>query len=105
MRVPGGMAIQRLASQAFVEATFPIAAQYFTVFPMAKRMESVGRAYLRREVHDPVVREQLTPNYAVGCKRPGFHNGYLSTFNRDNVRLVTEPIGKVTPTAVATADG
>ncbi|HEU4362629.1 MAG TPA: NAD(P)/FAD-dependent oxidoreductase, partial [Mycobacterium sp.] len=36
MRVPGGMALQRLASQAFVEATFPIAAQYFTVFPLAK---------------------------------------------------------------------
>ena len=48
---------------------------------------------------------QLTPRYAVGCKRPGFHNGYLATFNRDNVRLVTEPIGKITPSAVATTDG
>lgn len=45
------------------------------------------------------------PRYAVGCKRPGFHNTYLSTFNRDNVRLVTEPIDKITPTAVATTDG
>ena len=105
MRLPGGKTVQRWASQAFVEATFPIAAQYFTVFPLAKWMESAGRAYLRRQVDDPVVREQLTPRYAVGCKRPGFHNGYLSTFNRDNVRLVTEPIAKITPTAVATTDG
>lgn len=105
MRLPGGKALQRLASQAFVEATFPIAAQYFTVFPLAKRMESAGRAYLRREVHDPVVRKQLTPRYAVGCKRPGFHNTYLSTFNRDNVQLVVDPIERIIPTGVVTADG
>ena len=105
MRVPGGKAVQRLISQAFVELTFPIAAQYFTVFPMAKRMESAGLSYLRQQVHDPAVREQLTPRYAVGCKRPGFHNTYLATFNRDNVRLVTEPIDKITPAAVATTDG
>jgi cation diffusion facilitator CzcD-associated flavoprotein CzcO len=105
MRLPGGKAVQRLASQAFVEATFPVPAHYFTVFPLARWMGSAGRAYLRQQVEDPVVREQLTPRYAVGCKRPGFHNTYLSTFNRDNVRLVTEPIDKITPTAVATTDG
>lgn len=105
MRLPGGKAVQRLLSQAFVEATFPIPAQYFTVFPLAKWMERAGRSYLRQQVEDPVLREKLTPRYAVGCKRPGFHNTYLSTFNRDNVRLVTEPIDKITPSAVVTADG
>ena len=52
-----------------------------------------------------MVRDKLTPRYAVGCKRPGFHNTYLSTFNRDNVELVTEPIDKITGSGVATADG
>jgi cation diffusion facilitator CzcD-associated flavoprotein CzcO len=105
MRVPGGMALQRLLSQAYVELTFPLSAQYFTVFKLAKRAEVMGRAYLRREVEDPVVRDKLTPRYAVGCKRPGFHNTYLSTFNRDNVELVTDPIGKITPAGVATVEG
>jgi cyclohexanone monooxygenase len=105
MRIPGGKVVQRLLSQAFVEFTFTIAAQYFTVFPLAKQMGSAGRKYLRQEVDDPEVREQLTPKYAVGCKRPGFHNTYLATFNRDNVRLVTEPIDKITPSAVATTNG
>ena len=68
-------------------------------------MAARARSYLRQQVDDPMVREQLTPQYAVGCKRPGFHNGYLATFNRDNVRLVTEPIDKITPGAVATTDG
>jgi cation diffusion facilitator CzcD-associated flavoprotein CzcO len=105
MRVPGGKVIQRLLSQAYVELTFTISAQYYTVFPLAKRAEKMGRAYLRREVHDPEVREKLTPRYAVGCKRPGFHNTYLSTYNRDNVELVTEPIDKITGSGVATTDG
>ncbi|WP_264993131.1 flavin-containing monooxygenase, partial [Mycobacterium montefiorense] len=105
MRIPGGKVLQRLLSQAFVELTFTIAAQYFTVIPLAKRMGAAGRRYLRQQVNDPDVREQLTPQYAVGCKRPGFHNGYLATFNRGNVRLVTEPIDKITPGSVATADG
>jgi cation diffusion facilitator CzcD-associated flavoprotein CzcO len=105
MRVPGGMAVQRLLSQTYVELTFPLSAQFFTVFPLAKRGEALGKAFLRREVKDPVVREKLTPRYAVGCKRPGFHNTYLATFNRHNVRLVTEPIDKITGSGVATNDG
>ncbi|MGP4053277.1 flavin-containing monooxygenase [Mycobacterium sp. 4D054] len=105
MRLPLGRTVQRLLSQTYVELTFPLAAQYFTVNPMAKRMGAVGEAYLRKQVHDPVVRDKLTPRYAVGCKRPGFHNTYLSTFNRDNVELVTEPIDKITGSGVATTDG
>ena len=105
MRIPGGKIVQRLLSQAYVEVTFPLSAQYYTVFPIAKRAEAAARAYLRQQVHDPVVRDKLTPRYAVGCKRPGFHNTYLSTFNRDNVALVTEPIGKITRSGVVTADG
>lgn len=105
MGLPFGQTLQRFLSQAYVELTFPLAAQYFTVNPMAKRMGRMGLAYLRRQVKDPAVREKLTPRYAVGCKRPGFHNTYLATFNRDNVELVTEPIDKITGSGVATSDG
>jgi cyclohexanone monooxygenase len=94
MRVPGGRTVQRLLSQAFVEFTFPLAANYFTLNPFARNMDEAGRAYLRSQVHDPALRDRLTPRYAVGCKRPGFHNTYLSTFNRDNVELITEPIDR-----------
>ena len=105
MRIPGGKSLQRWISQAYVELTFPIAAHYFTLNPFAKKMSGAGKSYLRREVHDPQIRDKLTPRYAVGCKRPAFHNTYLSTFNRDNVTLVTEPIDHITATAVVTGDG
>src|SRR3954453_2039747 len=105
MRLPGGYGVQRLLSQAYVELTFTLPAQFFTINPMAKNMWKVGEAYLRKQVDDPEVRDKLTPRYAVGCKRPGFHNTYLSTFNRDDVDLVTEPIDKITGSGVATTDG
>ncbi|MGE2737915.1 flavin-containing monooxygenase [Mycolicibacterium vaccae] len=105
MRLPLGRTVQRLVSQLYVELTFPLPAQYFTVNPMAKGMARVGRTYLEKQVLDPLTRDQLTPRYAVGCKRPGFHNTYLSTFNRDNVALVTEPIDAVSATGITTTDG
>ncbi|MFF0500728.1 flavin-containing monooxygenase [Nocardia aobensis] len=103
--LPGGQAISRLASQAFVELTFPLSAHYYSNLPLAKLGERSGLAHLRRQVHDPVVRDKLTPRYALGCKRPGFSNDYLPTFNRDNVTLETDPIAEITPTGVRTAAG
>ncbi|MGU3653262.1 flavin-containing monooxygenase [Mycolicibacterium sp. A43C] len=105
MRLPLGSAMQRALSQAYVEVTFPLSAQYHSVFPLSSGTRRLGLNYLRREVEDPVLRDKLTPRYAVGCKRPAFHNGYLSTFNRDNVELITTPIEEVTPTTVVTSDG
>jgi len=104
-RVPGGMAAVRLASQALVELTFPIAVHYHGTFPLATMFEARARAYVRKEVDDPALQSKLTPSYAMGCKRPSFHNEYLSTFNRENVSLVTDPIDRITPDGILTQDG
>jgi cation diffusion facilitator CzcD-associated flavoprotein CzcO len=94
-KLPFGDVGVRVASQAFVEATFPLPAHFNGVIPFAAAAERVGRAFLRRQVHDPALRDKLTPRYAVGCKRPSFHNEYLATFNREDVLLETAPIVKV----------
>ncbi len=104
-RLPGAKAAARLASQTFVELTFPLPAHFHGVVPAATAAERVGLRHLRREVRDPAVREQLTPRYGLGCKRPAFSNHYLATFNRPNVELVTEPIAAIEPPGVRTADG
>lgn len=98
-------AITRAASQAFVELTFPLPAHYHRPLPIAKAIERGARAYLRREVADPELRAKLTPRYPLGCKRPGFHNDYLATYNRDNVSLETAPIARITPHGVRTEEG
>lgn len=103
--VPGARRATRLASQAFVEATFPVAAHFAGLVPVAAVGERIGHAYLRQAVRDPAVRAALTPSYAMGCKRPSFSNAYLPTFNRANVTLETAGIATITPGGVRTAEG
>ena len=51
------------------------------------KMERV-RARIDAIVKDPATAEALKPWYNQFCKRPCFHDQYLDTFNRPNVRLV-----------------
>jgi cation diffusion facilitator CzcD-associated flavoprotein CzcO len=68
-------------------------------------IEALGRAHLRRQVRDPELREQLTPRYRFGCKRPIMSNHWYPAITAGNARVVTEPIASVDEGAVVTADG
>ena len=105
LRVPFGRRPARIASQAFVELTFPLPAHFHGIVPLSRVGEKVCRDFLEKQVRDPEVRDKLTPRYALGCKRPGFSNDYLRTFNRDNVLLETSGIEAVTPDGVRVAGG
>ena len=70
-------------------------------------LADIERAGLERiaEVKDPEVRKKLTPDHPFGCKRPLFSDLYYPIFNRDNVKLVTEDIDRITPRGILTSDG
>ena len=102
--IPGARLGARLLSQAFVELNFPLSAHFYGIVPLADRGEAIARALLEKQVHDPEVRDKLTPRYGLGCKRPSFHNEYLPTFNRENVELETAVIDRVTAGGVRTTD-
>ena len=56
-------------------------------------MEQI-RARVDVLVDDPETAQSLKPYYPYGCKRPTFHDEYLSTFNLPSVTLVdTAPLG------------
>ncbi|HYJ20598.1 MAG TPA: NAD(P)/FAD-dependent oxidoreductase [Solirubrobacterales bacterium] len=103
--IPGAQRVARAVSQAYVELTFPLAAHYHGVLPLATAGERTGLQHLRRQVRDPAIREKLTPRYGLGCKRPSFSNEYLATFNRPNVLLETASIESFTPAGARTAAG
>ena len=52
-----------------------------------EKMEKV-RARVDATVKDAATAESLKPWFRQFCKRPGFHDEYLDTFNRPNVTLV-----------------
>ncbi|WP_285189531.1 NAD(P)/FAD-dependent oxidoreductase [Rhodococcus sp. MEB041] len=52
-----------------------------------KKMDEI-RDRIEATVADPETAEALKPWYRLLCKRPGFHDEYLDTFNRPNVTLL-----------------
>lgn len=68
-------------------------------------LEPLVLTYLKKQVRDPVLREKLTPDYHLGCKRILPTNDYYPALQRPNVELVTEGIEAIVPSGVVTRDG
>jgi cation diffusion facilitator CzcD-associated flavoprotein CzcO len=78
----------------------------FVISPkILKVLEVQGRRHINKYVKDPVKRAALTPNFSAGCKRVLISNDYYKALARDNVKIVTDGIERITPKGVVTADG
>ncbi|QIS10235.1 flavin-containing monooxygenase [Nocardia arthritidis] len=73
--------------------------------PLTRVVELVGRAQLRRQVADPWLRRQLTPDFRAGCKRLLMTDDYYPALQRDNCKLITWPIARLAPKGIRTAEG
>jgi cation diffusion facilitator CzcD-associated flavoprotein CzcO len=73
--------------------------------PVTTAIETVARRHLKAQVPDPWLRRQLTPDFRAGCKRMLISNDYYPALQRDNAKLVTWPIVRMTPGGIRTADG
>jgi cation diffusion facilitator CzcD-associated flavoprotein CzcO len=68
-------------------------------------IEAVCRANLEDNVHDPVLREKLRPDYRAACKRLVVSPDFYQAIQHPNAELVTEPIDRVEANGVRTTDG
>lgn len=69
------------------------------------KMETVRRR-IESIVNDKATAEALKPYYDYFCKRPGFSDDYLQTFNRGNVTLVDtngQGVERITPRGAVVA--
>jgi cation diffusion facilitator CzcD-associated flavoprotein CzcO len=74
--------------------------------PGAMRLvQKVALRHLRQAIPDPVLRQKLTPDWTLGCKRVLLSNDYLPALARPNVEVVTEGIAEVRARSIVTADG
>jgi cation diffusion facilitator CzcD-associated flavoprotein CzcO len=65
----------------------------------------VAKKHLESQVADPRLREALTPQYALGCKRVLISSDFYPALTRPNVELVTAGIAEVRPHSIVTRDG
>jgi cation diffusion facilitator CzcD-associated flavoprotein CzcO len=70
-----------------------------------KAAELLGRIHIRRAIKDPALREAVTPDYTIGCKRILMSNDYYPALARDNVSVVAGGVTRVTERGVVDAEG
>ena len=64
-------------------------------------------AHLHKQVKDPKLRAQLTPDYTIGCKRILVSNHFYPTLQKSHVTLhdKADGITRITPTGIQTQQG
>jgi cation diffusion facilitator CzcD-associated flavoprotein CzcO len=73
--------------------------------PFTRVVEALSLANLRRQVKDPWLRRQLTPDFSAGCKRLLMTADYYPALQADNCKLVTWPIARLSPKGIRTVEG
>ena len=61
--------------------------------------------HLHHQVADPALREVLTPDYAIGCKRVLLSNDYFPALVQPNVSVVPHGVREVRARSVVATDG
>jgi cation diffusion facilitator CzcD-associated flavoprotein CzcO len=84
------------------EARVPAFTSATWLMRLAQRL---ALAHLERQVAEPALRQKLTPDYAMGCKRVLISDDFYPAVTRPNCEVVTGAISRVVEGGVETADG
>jgi cation diffusion facilitator CzcD-associated flavoprotein CzcO len=98
-------AAQELARQALYWGHEITATALVWNTPLTGLVARLGKAHLRRQVSDPWLRRQLTPDFTPGCKRMLISSDYYPALQKDNCKLIDWPIATVSPVGIRTSDG
>lgn len=65
----------------------------------------LGLLNIRLNIADPEMREKLTPDFTLGCKRPMFSNEWYGALAKPNVKVIFQGLSHITETGVVAEDG
>jgi cation diffusion facilitator CzcD-associated flavoprotein CzcO len=77
----------------------------FTHPRLSRLTERRAKRHIASQVKDPELREKVTPNYRVGCKRILGSNDWYPALCADNVEVVSCGIREVTERGIVDQDG
>ncbi|MGW7406177.1 flavin-containing monooxygenase [Streptomyces sp. NPDC054833] len=72
---------------------------------LLRAVQKVGTLHLKATVKDPQLRQALTPDYTLGCKRLLLSNTYYPALTRPNVTVHATAVAAVRGSRVIGADG
>lgn len=68
-------------------------------------LRAIARRHLRKQIAAAPLRQVLTPNYPIGCKRVLISSDFYPTLTRPNVELIATPIAGLEAAGVRLACG
>lgn len=72
---------------------------------LLKQVERLARAHLRMAIKPPALREKLTPDYTLGCKRVLLSNDYYPALAQPNVEVLATGVREIRGNVVVADDG
>jgi cation diffusion facilitator CzcD-associated flavoprotein CzcO len=70
-----------------------------------KLVEVIAKRHLARQIDDAALRQKVTPDYTIGCKRILISNDYYPALARPNVDVITDGVAEVQADAIVTTAG
>ncbi|MFC4605677.1 flavin-containing monooxygenase [Rhodococcus kronopolitis] len=70
-----------------------------------KPLQFAAQRHLRMQIKDKDLRQKVTPNFQIGCKRMLISNNYYPALAQPNTDLVTDGIAEVTANSIVDRDG
>ena len=67
--------------------------------------ESKSRQFLEESIGDPTLRDKLTPNYEIGCKRVLITNDFYPALDQPNAELVAGGVREIRESSIVADDG
>ncbi|WP_250656300.1 flavin-containing monooxygenase [Alkalimarinus coralli] len=61
--------------------------------------------HIKAQIKDPQLRDKVTPDYTIGCKRILMSDDYYSALDQQNAEVITNGIAEVTANSIITKDG
>jgi cation diffusion facilitator CzcD-associated flavoprotein CzcO len=107
--LPGIRHIKRFFIFAYHEVRFIAFRHYPFTSAISRFIKNLYARNLKKNlekyISDDKLRQHMTPDYEMGCRRVIPTNTYLPTLSRENVDVDISGIERITPTGIRTKDG
>lgn len=74
-------------------------------FVFLRFFEKLAKRYLKAKIKDAELRQKLSPDYRIGCKRILLSSNYYPALTRKNVHVQTDGIAKITANSIIDKKG
>lgn len=97
--------MHRMVRESALLAAEPLLPLFMNEKLVRRVAHPLGRFNINRSIKDKALRETLTPDYTLGCKRPLLSSEWYDALAKPNVEVIAQGIERITENGVVAADG